>query len=61
MAVNHFKVHAQMYDRLYNYIPSFDDLFDEESFYLFALLVTIVSIIVCFLLSRRITLRESDY
>ena len=56
----HFDVHQHIYKRVYNWFPDFDELFDEESFYLTAIGVVILSILVCFLLSRKITLTEAD-
>ncbi len=61
MARNHFRIHSQIYDSVYNYFPAFDELFDEESFYLFAIGVTLTTIVVCYLLSRRIKLVEVEY
>lgn len=61
LARNHFRIHSQIYDNVYNYFPPFDELFDEESFYLFAIGLTLTSIVVCYILSRRITLVEVEY
>ena len=61
IAKTHFKIHTQVYNKVYNYFPDFDELFDEENFYLFAAGIVIMSILGCFLLSKRIKLREIDY
>lgn len=61
LARNHFRIHTQIYDQVYSYFPHFDDLFDEESFYLFAVGLTITAIFVCVVFSRKITLREVDF
>lgn len=61
LAKTHFRIHSEIYDQVYNYFPDFDDLFDEETFYLSAIGVTLVSILICFILSKRIKLQEVDY
>lgn len=48
--------------KLYNqHMPSFTDVFDEETFYWTALAVVISTILVAYFLSRRITLRPVDW
>jgi len=42
-------------------IPSFNDLFDERSWYMFFTLLTISSFLIVFLLSRCITIVDVDY
>ena len=49
--VNHFS----------HIIPAFDDLFDERSWYIFFALLTIVSFLVAFILSRFVTVVDVDY
>lgn len=49
-----------MYDMVYNIFPEFDQLFDEETFYLAACGITIISVAICFILSRFIHLREAN-
>ena len=39
-------------------VPSFEDVFDEESFYLFAGCVTLVSVLLAIVASRYITLKD---
>ena len=46
-------------DRIYEKLPAFEDIFDE-SFYTFAAVFTVVSILLAFLASRYITLKEKD-
>ena len=36
-------------DRIYEKLPAFEDIFDEESFYTFAAVFTVVSILLAFL------------
>ena len=40
------------------YIPKFTDVFDEESFYIFAISFTILSVIAGFILSRYIKIND---
>ena len=56
----HFEVHEHIYKNVYNWFPDFDELFDEESFYLTAIAVVLVSIVACFILSRIVTITEAD-
>lgn len=43
------------------YIPAFQDIFDEESFYIFAFVVVIVSIVAAMLASRYIKVKDADH
>ena len=43
------------------WIPKFTDLFDEETFYIFALFTVIASIIAAILLSRYVKIRDSGH
>jgi len=47
-------------NNIYNEFPSFTDLFDEESFYVFAACFTLGTVLLAFVLSRFITLKERD-
>lgn len=42
-------------------LPSFDDLFDERSWYIFFAGLTISSFLIAFLLSRYVTIDDADY
>jgi hypothetical protein len=42
-------------------IPSFNELFDERSWYIFFTLLTISSFLIAFLLSRFMTVVDADY
>jgi hypothetical protein len=46
-------------DDFYNQLPSFEQVFDEETFYLFAFGFTCCTILTAFILSRFITLKEA--
>lgn len=47
-------------DRIFSKTPSFEDIFDEESFYVFAACFTCISVVAAFVASRYITLKERD-
>lgn len=47
-------------NKLYEQIPAFTDVFDEESFYAFAACFTVGTIVVAFVLSRFITIKAID-
>lgn len=61
MARDYLAIHGHLVEKLSGFVPHFDDLFDEESFYIFAICLTLGSILVCFLLSKKIKLEEVDY
>jgi len=46
---------------IYNSFPAFTDVFDEETFYIFAAFFVLLTIFIAFLLSRFITLKEKDF
>lgn len=56
-----FKASLQMFNDAYDSLPYFTDIFDEESFYIFAALFTLASIVAAFILSRYITIKEADW
>lgn len=58
MATDHLKTHLSIFSKVYNLFPRFDEIFDEQTFYMVALIVTLTSILVAFILSRFITLKE---
>lgn len=45
---------------VYNGFPAFTDVFDEETFYIFAICFTLGTIVLAFVLSRFITIKERD-
>jgi len=47
-------------NNIYNEFPSFTDVFDEESFYIFAVCFVLGTILVAFLASRVITIKERE-
>ncbi|XP_059480179.1 uncharacterized protein LOC132199467 isoform X2 [Neocloeon triangulifer] len=51
----------KMIDTLYNeYVPSFTDIFDEDTWYIFVTCFTISTIIIAYFLSRFVTLKPVD-
>merc|ERR1711971_1424904 len=54
------KVVMEFVDKFYDQAPGFQDVFDEESFYMFAAVFTLVSCLAAFLASRYITLKAKD-
>jgi len=52
------KAVMQAVDKLYDSIPGFEDIFTETSFYIFAGVFTILTILGGMLLSKRITLQD---
>ncbi|RWS24495.1 putative mitochondrial 50S ribosomal protein L53-like protein [Leptotrombidium deliense] len=51
---------VQIFRNIYGSLPHFSDVFDEESFYVFVVLFVLATIAVAVILSRFITLKESD-
>lgn len=47
-------------NKAYSDLPAFTDIFDEEGFYLAFIGLTLMSILVAFIASRFITLKESS-
>lgn len=47
-------------NQAYSDLPAFTDIFDEEGFYLAFIGLTLLTILVAFVASRFITLKEAD-
>ncbi|ESO95485.1 hypothetical protein LOTGIDRAFT_215104 [Lottia gigantea] len=54
-------VHKHIVKRLTNYVPSFTDLFDEESFYIFAFCFVIGTIACVIIASRYVKLDDVSH
>jgi len=54
-----FRLSSYLSDR-YSDLPAFSDVFDEESFYLAFIGLTLLSVLVAFVASRFIKLKEAD-
>jgi hypothetical protein len=59
--VNHLATDMSLLQKLYHKIPAFDELFDEQTFYVFALLFTLSSILFVIIISRFVKLKEVNY
>lgn len=46
-------------ERVYNDLPLFTDIFDEESFYVFAFCFTVATILLAIILSRFVTIKPA--
>lgn len=51
---------AELFDKVYGQIPAFADLFDEETFYVFAALFVACTCLVAFVLSRFVVLKPVE-
>ena len=51
----------EIIQRVSGWIPKFTDLFDEETFYIFAFTITTLAIIFAIFASRYITIKDSDH
>lgn len=60
MAKKGNKASVEIFRKVTQSLPHFTDIFDEESFYIFAIVFVICTIVVAFLLSRKITIKEHD-
>jgi len=54
------KAVMQAVDKLYEHVPAFADIFDEETFYMFAGIFTVVTCAAAFVASRYIKLNNRD-
>ncbi|CAL1545917.1 unnamed protein product [Lymnaea stagnalis] len=43
------------------YLPAFQDIFDEESFYIFAFCLTLVAFIFAFVASRYVKIKDAGH
>lgn len=50
----------EVIERIYNDIPSFSDVFSEETFYVFACCFVLGTFVLAFVLSRFITIKPVD-
>lgn len=51
---------AELFFKVYGQIPAFKDIFDEETFYIFAVFFVLSTCVVAFILSRFIVLRPVE-
>lgn len=51
----------RLIEELYKHIPAFNDVFDEETWYMFVICFVASTIVVVIILSRFITLKPIDW
>ena len=61
MARRSYQAVLEIFRKLEANMPYFVDVFDEETFYIFAACFVIATILMAFVLSKFITLREVDW
>lgn len=54
------KVSMDVAQSIYDQVPAFTDVFDEETFYLFIIILTVCSFLLAFIASRFITLKPIE-
>lgn len=59
MSVQPFKL-SNYLNKAYSELPAFTDIFDEEGFYLAFIGLILVTVLVAFIASKFITLKEAD-
>lgn len=52
--------HMDVIENLYNQIPTFTDVFTEESFYVFVVFFVVTTVLLAFVLSKFITIKPYD-
>lgn len=52
--------HVDFIERIYHDLPTFSDVFNEETFYVFVVCFVLATILVAFVLSRFITIKPVD-
>nr|ADV40377.1 putative mitochondrial 50S ribosomal protein L53 [Latrodectus hesperus] len=55
-----YKTNINIFNKVYDQLPAFVDVFDEETFYVFVIFFTLGTILVAFILSRFITIKAVD-
>lgn len=51
----------RLIEELYKYVPAFEDLFDEETWYMFVICFVASTIVLVTIISRFITLKPVDW
>ncbi|XP_030027582.1 uncharacterized protein LOC115445447 [Manduca sexta] len=54
------KGNLHVVEEIYNQIPSFTDIFSEDTFYIFVAFFVMATILVAFMLSRFVTIKPVD-
>jgi len=60
MTNKHTNAAVQAINNIYGEFPAFTDIFDEETFYIFAACFTLCTLIAAVVASKFITIKEAD-
>lgn len=52
--------HIDFIEKIYTQLPTFTDVFNEETFYVFVVFFVLFTLLIAFLLSRFITIKPID-
>ena len=52
--------HIDFIEKVYNELPSFSDVFNEETFYVFVVCFVLATFLIAFILSRFVTIKPVD-
>lgn len=55
-----YETSVQLFTQIYNSVPHFTDVFDAETFHIFAFLFVIGTLLIAFILSRFITIKDCE-
>ena len=55
-----YEATLKLVNKVYDQFPAFTDIFDEETWYIFAFMFTGITIVVAIIASRYITLKNID-
>jgi len=61
MTVNKFQSSIQLWTRAYGNVPAFLDIFDEETFYITAASITVVTLILAMVFAKYIKIKEVEW
>jgi len=61
MMVSKSNAEHEFVEQVSRWIPKFQDIFDEETFYIFVIVLVIVSVIGAIVLSRFFTIRDAGH
>lgn len=61
MTISKFQSSIQLWTRAYSNVPAFLDVFDEETFYITAAVITVSTFVVAMLLARYVKIKEVEW
>ena len=50
----------KMIENIYNQVPSFTDVFDEETFYIFVISFVVSTLLIVFIAAKYVTIKPVD-